>query len=364
MKRHLNLILTIQSTSSFAGALLGIFVPIYFLSLHFSLSAIFIYFIVQAVSVLVLFLAASIFISKLGVKKIMYFSFPVQIIYIALLYLLPSRNIPLNLIALVSGFQSAFYWLPLHILFTQNTNNEQLGSSVGKFFAFPQLIKILGPVIGGAITVSLGFGALIITTALFYLLAAVPILGIKEDVLVPFNASHILKYFKSFPKYIIVEFTENIREEIEAIIWPIYVFLTFKNIFTVGMVGALLGIGSFLFIFLLGKFSDKTNKKLLIKIGGLLLIALMISRYFAQNEISFYLITLLGGFIGTTILIPFTSIIYKMTKENQTTEFLAFREFPITLARVLVYSLAFLLVFNLKLIFPITALLSCLYLIF
>jgi len=363
MKRYLNLILIAQSVNSFAGALLGIFIPIYFLSLHYKLSQVFVYFFIYSLSVLVLFLLASNLITKTGIKKILYFSFPIQILYIVLLFFLPTQKIPLYLIAVVSGFQSAFYWLPVHILFTQNTTNEQMGTNVGKFFAYPQLIKIAGPILGGAITVLFGFGTLIITTAFFYILAAAPIVKIKEDKINEFSFSKIFTYFTSFPRYIIVEFTENIREEIEAIIWPIYIFLTFKNVFAVGIVGALLALGSFIFLLAIGKITDKTKKRLLIKIGALLLIALMVSRYYAMSPLPIYLITILSGFIGSTILVPFTALIYKMTKENETVEFLAFREFPVTLARLFVYTVALILVFNIKLIFPLAAVLSILYLV-
>src|SRR5258708_11793836 len=145
------------------------------------------------------------------------------------------------------------------------------------------------PLIGGVIAAAYGFPALIMLAVLVYALSFVPLIYIPElKVPLKFNLRNIPLLFFQNPKYAAQEFVENIREEMEAIVLPIFLFVSFKNVLSIGLIGTLLSLSGFFFMFLVGKYSDKVSHKTFLKIGGLVMILLWLSRYFNKNEVIFY----------------------------------------------------------------------------
>lgn len=365
MKKRLHAIYTMHSINSLAGALVGVFVPIYFLSLNYSLNQVFLYYLTYGAAVLASFIATSYFSRHFGLKKAILAAFPFLFANIGMLYALDSVYIPLYLIAVVSAVATSFYWFPLHVFFAEYSSEETMGSNVGKLFAFPQLAAILAPLAGGAIVIYGGFNVLILTAGAFYVLSTIPLLLIPElEKSVSFRVSKFAELFKRYPRYVLIEFVENIREEMEDIIWPIFVFLTFRNIFSIGIIGSLASMGSFFFMLFLGRYSDKIEKKIFIKLGAIIMMGLWIARYYAMDEITFYVLTVLASFFGALILIPFNAFTYNLAKKDNVAEFILFREINVMLARITVYSLALIFVSNIANLFLIGSFSSIFFLFF
>jgi MFS family permease len=364
-KKNLNAIYIMHSINGLAGSLVGIFIPIYFLGLGYSLFQIFVYWLVYGVGVLLSFIVTGYFAAKFGLRKSILAGFPFLFLFMILLYGLKSHPIPIYLVGIVSAISVGFYWFPLHVFFASNSTEGKMGKNVGKLFAFPQLIGILGPLVGGVIAGLGGFRLLILTSIVVYLLSAVPLFWIPElEIPVTLNLSKLQELFKHYSSYFSIEFVENIREEMEGIIWPIFIFLTFRNIFSIGILGALLSLGSFVFMLFIGKYTDKMDKKIFMKAGSLIMIAIWILRYFVSGPIPYYSLTILAGFFGALIVIPFSAFYYNLAKKDNVAEFIIFREIPVTLGRIVLYSLALIIVSNIKITFLFTAFASIFYLFF
>lgn len=168
-----------------------------------------------------------------------------------------------------------------------------------------------------------------------------------------FKFSQGVKLFKKYPKYFFAEIFDNMGEEVEAIIWPIFIYLSLIKIESVGIAGALLSLGSAVFTLFIGKLSDKYNKKRIIKAGAVLLLIVWILRYYADGEIVFYTLSILSGFFLVLLLVPFTSLIYGIAKkdEDTTDEFFVFREIPVAIGRIVILSIALLVVNNIEITF-------------
>lgn len=346
-----------HSIDGFAFSLIGIFIPIYLLTLNYSVYQVILFFIIYYAFCLI-FSFVSIYLTKyFGVLKIIFLRFPFLFAYLASLYFLQSYSIPLILVAFLGAVQNMFYWIPLHLLFMRNTKQKEMGSSTGKLFAFPKIAGIIAPLIGGLVMASLGFKYLIIFVFLIFLLSIIPILGLKKvKISFEFNFMKGIRLFNKYPKLFIAEFFGNMGDEIEAIIWPIFIYLSLISIASIGIIGTLISLSSFIFTLIIGKLSDKYNKKTILKIGSFLLLLAFSVRYFANNEFIFYTISILSGFFIVMLWIPFSSIMYEVAKKNTTDEFIVFREIPVALGRLFILSIALLFVGNLKIIFPITGL--------
>lgn len=292
-------------------------------------------------------------------------SFPFTLAYITMLYGLHTTHIPIPFIAIVQGCGAGLYWFSLHSFFASNAQHESIGASVGKLFGFPQIAGLFGPLIGGAIALHYGFPVLLALGGFILLLSTIPLLWIPRfEVQADFSARTFLNLFKQFRRYTLIEFVENIREELEAVIWPLFIFLTFKNALSVGFVGTLAAVGSITFTFAVGKYTDRINPKIFMRIGALSMALLWLVRYaWPQIPLLLYISTLVAGFLASLIEIPFTSFIYGSAKRTNIPEFIVYREFPVTLARIGVYSIALVLA-NVTDLFLVGGIVSALILLF
>lgn len=366
MNKRLNAVYIMHSVTGLASSLVSIFIPAYLITLGYAPKDVFIYFLTFAVSIFIFLCGAGLLAKRMGIRIMVIASLPPTLAYIAMLYMLHSTALPLPLIASVQGAGAGLYWLALHMFFATNADTKTLGNSVGKLFGFPQIAGLFGPLIGGMIAARFGFPALLAFGGCFYLISAVPLLWIPElTVNSTFRLSTFINLYKQFPRYTFVEFFENIREELEGIVWPLFVFLIFRNALSVGLVGTFAAIGSIIFTLLIGRYTDRINPKIFMRIGAILMIGIWFLRFSWPNApLLVYVSTIVAGLLGSLIVIPFTSYIYSAAKRTNITEFIVYREIPITLARIVIYGVAFLVVTNITNLFLVGAATSAFILLF
>lgn len=367
-------------------SLVGIFIPIYLLTLGYSVRDVLVFFITHYALLPVWGFLAIWIAGRIGLQKTIMTRFPFLFAYLGLLYWLQIRPVPLVLIAVFMSLNSALYWIPLHILFARNTDKKEAGNSTGKLFALPQIASMAGPFLGGFIASSFGFKALIGVVCTCLLLSVLPLLGTRPKHHFTFigrmlalpqlggliqNAEHRLaealplksdfkfelsqgwKLFKKYPKYFFAEIFDNIGEETEAIIWPIFIYLSLLNIAAVGLVGTSLSLGSIVVTIFVGRLTDKHGWRKIMRIGAVFLIMLWAARYFATSESVFYALSVLSGIISVLFLLPYTSRIYGLARKDMTDEFFVFREIPVAIGRIMILAIAFFLVGDLNWLFPI-----------
>ncbi|MFH1662056.1 MAG: MFS transporter [Candidatus Falkowbacteria bacterium] len=346
-----------NSIEGFGWSLIGIFIPIYLLSLGYSLKQVFIYFIIQNTSIMLSSFFVVIIGKKISLKKILIFRFPFLLLFLILLYNLKTINFPINLLAIIDGFQLAFFWLPMHILFSQFANKNDIGSSTGKLFAIPKFVTMFCPLIGGLIAINFGFKILFITATTFFLAGLIPILYAKISPLnYDFKIEDGLTLYKKYKKYFYSEICNNIGEEIEGVIWPIFVYINLINIASIGLIGTLLAVSSAIFTLVVGRIADKTDKMKMIKASVIFISIVWILRFIFNNELAFYILTIISGIVFVVFSIPYYSIFYQIAQKEKAPIFFAFREIPVNIARVIVFSFGIVLATNLKIFFIIAAL--------
>lgn len=356
MVKPINAVYAMHSINGLAGSFIGIFIPIYLLLLGYSLSELFIYYIVYAVCILLFFFLVAWFTNMFGIKKGILIGYTLLFLYLWLLYALENSNISIYLIAAVYALHVAFYWFAMHIVFIEHTHEDTTASSISKLMAWPGIVSLFAPVIGAGIAILFGFTSLIALSFIIYLIAmllVLPIPDIKTDA--GFHPRVFIELFRKQKKYFSFEIVENIREEMEGIIWPVFVFLAFRDFLSIGIVGTTFALGGIIFTLMIGKHADKKSKSRLMRIGAIIMIGLWIARYFVDKEFVVYGITILAGFFEALLVIPYTTIAYNLARKHNTAEFVVFREIPIAISRVAIYSIALLLVNNLDYMFFITA---------
>jgi len=347
-----------------AGSFIGIFIPIYLLEKNLNPANVFWFYLVYAVGVLLFFFLANKIVRSIGLRKTVLLGYPFLFLYFFLLYTLNQYNTPLYVLAIVNAFQASLYWFPLHMWLTHTSRQEGIGNDLGKFFAASQIVGLLAPVIGAFVVVLFGFKSLFLLTGAIYLISVIPVLYLPEF---PFKEKiHIRRFFqllKERPHYIAAEIFENIREDAEAIIWPVFVYLAFRNILSIGYIGTISSIGVILFNLIVGRYTDKAGKNKLFGAGALIMVVIWVLRFFTTTPLVAYSLTLAAAFFGVLIMIPINAIVYGLAKTEDAPTFILFREFGVTLGRVLLYIFAFFVIQSINYIFAFTAI-ACLGLLY
>jgi len=355
LKKQLNEIYIVHSLDAFVFSLIGIFVPIYLLTLGYSVSQVLIFYIIKQLAVCVFSFLAGYVSNHFGLKHTMLMRFPVVSAFLIMLYSLDSVAFPLTLIAVLGGFQTALYWMPLHSLFSRSSDKVHMGTEVGKLYSFPRLASVIAPLIGGFIAIFFGFSTLFIVAMIFLAVSVIPLFYSSEvKPHVNFQIKRGTMIFKRYPRYFLGVGVNHLGGITESVIWPIFVYLILANVLSVGMVGTLLSLGTILFTLISGRLSDMFDRKRIIRIGAMIMIMVWLLRFFASTEASFYLLTVMAGFFTVLILVPFTSVTYGLARRGNIDEFIIFREMPVALGRVFILLLALIFVNQLGFTFLFT----------
>jgi len=355
--KPLSAIYWLNSINSLAWSLFGVFVPVYLITLGYPLESIVYFYLLDSVTLFVFCVIASYLCTKIGLRKSMFFYLPFLLMLIGMLYFIKEFNIPLWVIAVTSGMQTALYFVPLNIIFARAANEKKMGSSVGKLMAYSQIASLAAPLIGGAVAVSGGFQLLFVGSALLFIFSGSFLFLISDaDDRVEVDFRKVPAFFKKYPRYAIVQVFQFFQKTLEDVIWPVFVFLAFNNILSVGLVGSLLGAGSCFFMLFVGKRADNGSKRLLLKIGALMLAIIWLCRFFIHGQAAYYVFTVFAGFFGVLITIPFGAMAYNISKKGDIAEFNIFRELTILAGRVMSFGLVLMVVGRLDYTFIAAAL--------
>ncbi len=330
-----------QSLYGLAGSLIGIFVPVYLLTHGVSLHKVMIYFLLYAVSIFAFTQLAGLLSNRIGLKRLMIAGIIPQTLFLSLLTRYGTVQFSqLLLLALLQGAATALYWLPIHVFFASATTKQETTTQVAAFLAFPQVFSLAAPLLASLIVTWRGFNLLFYVAIATYILAMVPLATVSSyNAHLDFSFRQFRAYFRRYRSYFIAEIFENVGEELDSVIWPLSVYLLLHNVVALGAVGTLLGLGGAFCAYFIGAWLRRITATRMLQIGAITMIALWVLRYGSVPHWEVVLVTGLVGIAQLLIRVPFTAVIYNFAREDNTREFILFREYPVLCARILVYAI-------------------------
>lgn len=365
LNKNINKLHAMNSLDGLGWSLVGMYIPIYLKIIGHSWHEVFVYYIVQNTAILFSCFVVAYVGRKISLQKILIIRFPFLLAFLVLLYLLETKEISIYFLALLDGVQVGLYALSMHVIFSLFVNKKDVTDEVGRFFAIPQFVSMFGPLLGGLISIRLGFGFLFGLGLVIFVLAFVPILFAKIEIKeYDFGFKEGLRFYRKYPRLFYAEIFNNIAEEIEGVIWPIFVFINVLSIASVGIVGTLLAASSALFTLYVGKISKKHNRAGFIVLGSVAMIIIWILRYFLEGELIFYALTIISGFVYVFFSVPYYAYFYEIGKNEEPAVFFAFREIPVWIARIIVFFLAIIFVDKLQYLFLVAAFMYLYFLFF
>ncbi len=319
-----------QFIRGLAFSLVGVFIPIYFLTLGYSFTSVLVYFLIFHTVTFIFTPIALLSAKKIGYKISIITSAVFVILFLVFLNLLEQTNIPILFIATIAGIENALYFIPLHAFFTRLTDNQMRGKQFSRYSSMGQFAGLMGPLVGAIIATFLGFAYLFYITIFFIIISVIPLFYLNDvkpaTKLKMSRIPHLLKKNKIFFFGTILD---NIRGETEGLIWPIFIYFGLKNLISVGWISLLVGIGTILFTLLVGHFHDKKSKYFFLRLGAVLYAILWLMRIYFDMPIALYTLSLFAGFFSLMIAIPYNAIFYdKAAEKKDPDEFILFIEIP------------------------------------
>lgn len=354
-KSNFNKVLQMMSLNSFAMAFVSIFVPIYLIELGYSFQMIMVWMIIHHGTLLIFAFIAVYSSNKIGLVHSLHVRF-VLLLLSFLLLTFGLEDVPslFYIIPILSGAESAFYWIPLNILFIRNTEKESMGKSMSKFIVIPKALSMLSPIIGAFIALQFGFVWLFVFAMILLLFTFVPVLPLKsEKTNFIFSWQKVKEIYRNNKKFFIPEVIDNLAEDAMAL-WSIFIFLELASTLQVGIIGTITGVASLFFTLTIGKLTDHWDKHKLIRIGAVLVSLIWFMNFaigeFFPSKWLFYIATIFATLSLKVFLVPYSSLMYNQARKDDA-QFIVLREIPTVLGRLVLFSIAIIFHKNLPILF-------------
>lgn len=334
--RELNEIYASVAIRSFALSMISVFIPIYLLNLGYPLRVVFIFFAVVTGVHALFAIPASRISSRYGFKHSIFFSVPLLILFFIMLFTLELYNWSLPFIAVIFGLSKALFWTGYHVDFSKFSKKKSRGEEIGFSKILSSVFSMLGPLIGGLILVYVSFKLLFVVVSLLLLVSTFP-LFFSRDIHDPINFS-VKQIFKdqTFKEYL-AHFGYGVEKAVMAVVWPIFIFTAIlNNLTSLGFVTSLSMFSSLVFIFVIGKFSDK-NRRLVLRLGAFFNAVIWGIKTLAKTALHVFTLDFFHGITRTAISIPFDAIDYDKANRKNIVETIVFREMFLNMSSMLLF---------------------------
>ncbi len=339
LNKELTEIYITHSMRSFAISMVGIFVPIFFLERSFSFFSVLMFYLIQSIVQIILYVFGSKIPSKIGIKHSILLSMPFLISFFIL-----SNNVTyfqsfmqdyaiIAILSIIFSIAMFLYWFSFHVDFVKFTNSKTEGQQIGTLQALTTFFSVLGPLFGGLIITYYSFNVLFIITSTILFLATFPLFMSKEiKVDLEYKTKNIFKFEK--PTRNIFFFAEGARQESALVFWPIFLFFISIQISSLGLLYSSTNLLLAIFSVFVGKVSDVFNKSLLMRIGSIVHAISLIARTFFRSLFMIFSIQSIGAISFPFLAIPYTSIMYNHARKVGIALFIINREMFFHLGRI------------------------------
>lgn len=336
-RRDIHRVQLSQALHSVALSFVGIYVPAFLLTHGFPLSRMILFFVVFHVVALLTGLTLTPWLMRRkGYAPTLRLSFPVHILYLILLNLIPISHLPWLLVASVGGVANILYWMPLNILLVKHADKKKMGSDLGVFFALPKIFGIAGPLLSALVIPFFGFWPMFLVSGLGLTVSYLPLRGIQNGETMPeFRLGRTWREIRKRKSFFFLEGLDNVVEESEWF-WGIFVFLAIGSLSAPGIVGGLESLGGALFALVAGRFADRHADRL-VRISSVSLAVVWGARFLIHDPISAYVASFVASFVMTLFLVSYFGMIYGKIKGDGEETFLILREIPTTIGRLILF---------------------------
>lgn len=249
--------------------------------------------------------------SRYGYAHTIFFSIPIQILFWLCLIGSQYNRELLYLAVVLYGIQKSLFWPAWHSTLARFANGKQVAREFSVMYAIMNLMQILGPMLGGFLSLYFGINSLFIIGSVIYACSAIPLFWTAEIFKPkPYKYSETWKLYKKYPKQFIGYF--GFAEELLVMsIWPIYIFLIVKNYQDTGSLVTVSSLVATCIALFIGIYSDKYGKRKILQIGGVFYILSWLARIPVISSFGVFITDAISRTAKSLVFIPVTAMTYE-----------------------------------------------------
>ncbi len=334
-KKELTEIYISISLRYLAASMINLFLPLYLYSqLGFSLNQTLTFFIIYAAGFGLFTPIAAKLLSRIGVKHTILLAVPFYLAFYLSLYGLEKYAIPLYLIPITFSIAQALFWLGFHTEFVKSSDHDHRGKEVSRYISLAYIAVLIGPLVGGFLIDRMGFAFLFIIVSVLFLISALFLFFTKD-----YREPNEIKFKHIFTKEHLSDAITYIgygaQHMAEGVLWPLFVFAILKTYTNLGLLGSAMGAVIALVTHLVGRMSDRYNRKNILYVGGIVYSLTWLVRHLFASIGYVFGLTIFAGFAYTFVHTPLEIVTYDKA-EKKIVETLVFRELAINVGRIAV----------------------------
>jgi len=262
------------------------------------------------------------------------------------------------------------YWPAYHGNFSKYSVDGEQGREISNLVVFEALVYILGPLIGGMLIQFMGFKALFILSAIIMVLSNVPMILTKEK-FIPGDFSYKKSFKRLFAKSNLKKMVALCgygEELLVLVIWPIFMYIVIDSYLQLGVITAIATFATTALFLYIGKITDKSNPKNILKLGAVLYFFGWLFRIFFRNIWGVFLIDTFSRITKQAIAVPILAQTYFKSRHSSEMEGVIAYEMSLVIGKIIAIVLAIALIsvigVSWNALFVLAGLMSLLYLLF
>ncbi|MBI2356361.1 MAG: MFS transporter [Candidatus Doudnabacteria bacterium] len=315
-----------------------IFEPIFLYKLGYGLGQILIFYAFVYFWYSVLIFGGARVTSLIGYKHAMFLGSVFYVLYWLTLYQIGSYASLFYFAPVLLAIQKSLFWPAYDAEVAISSQKSQRGREVAVLFSTIELVTIVGPLLGGAISYFYGFQALFLVGSILMLFSVYPLFRSKEVYTRhKFHFRNFIKVFRRYPLNFL-GYWGYAEDLMIMTLWPVFMFLTVSSVFHVGTIATFASIIATVIMLYLGKLTDRLSKVELVQVGALVYGLTWVFRFLAKGfwpVLTFDALTRTGkGFLN----VPMISLTYDLAGSEGSEHAIAysvFYEFSLAIGKVL-----------------------------
>jgi MFS family permease len=322
--------------ANFGTALVMLFEPIFLYSvLGFSIEQVLLFFaVVYALYIVLMPLGAKI-ISRIGYDKSIFASIPFQILYWVFIFGAQDNFALIYFAPLAFAIEKSLFWPAFHGIVAQFANRGQQGREFSVLYAIVHLMQIIGPLIGGLIAQRYGLQAAFVVASVVYFCSFIPLFTRSKIFTPPQYRFHdTWEMYKKYPTKFLgyLGFGEEL---IVLTIWPIFIYIVVKDYQGTGIIVTIASFVAAILALYIGKYTDKHNKRLMIKVGSFIYVLVWLARIVAGSKFGVFIIDSLSRTSKELVSIPLSTLTYERAEATDILPYVVFAEQSLAIAKFL-----------------------------
>jgi hypothetical protein len=322
--RELDELFATIAIRGFAASMIGIFIPIYLLTLGYSLKAVLIFFIIRQVVYALASFPTALLDARFGFKHAILISMPFFIAFLSMLATLETMAWPLWILAVLSGIQLAIFWTSYHTDFALVADGKDMGKEVGFVKFISKASNVVGPLLGGFLIVLIGFTNVLIVVNILLLVSVVPLFFSKDT-----HSKSTLSIKKTFTgkgwKDYLALAAYGMESSVASVIWPVFIFFYIVSDFTtVGLITTVSLSFSLIAVIVAAGLADK-HYNFTIRFGAITHTIIWGLKAFVTSAGQVFFADSFHGSSRSMLAVPFDAKMYKKAGRGDTLQYVLFR---------------------------------------